>query len=87
MIKTFEQVEMEMGEDFQDCLMTMEQFLDYRDLGSLISYDGVGDVHDGNEFITNGFDTSIFDFISEKLSEMSRDEVIKKYPYVAWYNK
>ena len=86
-MKTFEEVKMELDEDFRDCLMTMEEFLDYRDSGCFISSDGVGDVHDGNDFITDGFETDIFDFISEKLSEMSKDEVIMWFPYVAWFNK
>ena len=65
----------------------MEEFLDCYDSRFFISSDGVGDVHDGNDFITDGFDIDIFDFLSEKLSEMSRDEVIKRFPYVAWFNK
>ena len=86
-MKTFEEVKREMDVDFQDCLMTMEEFLECYDSRFFISSDGVGDVHDGNYFITDGFDTDIFDFLSEKLSEMSRDEVIKRFPYVAWFNK
>lgn len=85
-MKTFEQVKTEMESCFQDCLMTMEEFLNYCDTGAIISSDGVGDVHDGNNFITDGFDTDIFDFLSEEFSKMSRDEVIEQFPYVAWYN-
>lgn len=85
-MKTFEEVK-SMMETFKDCLMTTEQFLEYWENGTLTSYDGVGEIHDGNVFITDAFDDDIFDFIREKASSMTKEEFIQKYPYVAWYNK
>ena len=85
-MKTFEEVKSMMG-TFKDCLMTTEQFLEYWENGTLTSYDGVGEIHDGNVFITDAFDNDIFDFIREKASSMTKEEFIQKYPYVAWYNK
>lgn len=85
-MKTFEEVKSMMG-TLKDCLMTTEQFLEYWENGTLTSYDGVGEIHDGNVFITDAFDDDIFDFIREKASSMTKEEFIQKYPYVAWYNK
>ena len=86
-MKTFEEVQSTMDKTLQHCLMTTEKFLNLVDAGSVISYDGVGDVHDGEDFITNGFKTDIFDFINDKAATMTREEFIQTYPYVAWYNK
>ena len=85
-MKTFEEVKSMMG-TLKDCLMTTEQFLEYWENGTLTSYDGVGEIHDGNVFITDAFNDDIFDFIQEKASNMTKEEFIQKYPYVAWYNK
>ena len=56
-------------------------------IGVFTSYDGVGDIHDGDDFITDGFEVSIFTFIKDKTKSMSIEDFIEKYPYVAWYNK
>ena len=85
-MKTFEEVKSMMG-TLKDCLMTTEQFLEYWENGTLTAYDGVGEIHDGNVFITDAFDDDIFDFIREKASSITKEEFIQKYPYVAWYNK
>ena len=86
-IKTFEEVQKEMYHELQDCLMPTEKFLDDWERGAISSYDGVGDIHNGYVFITNGFKEDIFDFILEEAPNMTKEEFIKKYPYVAWYNK
>ena len=86
-MKTFEEVQEGMPSYFRDCLMTTEQFLEYWENGTLTSYDGVGEIHNGNVFITDAFNDDIFDFIREKTPNMTKEEFIKKYPYVAWYNK
>ena len=85
-MKTFEQVQRELGEDFADCLVNTSEFLDWWDNGSVSSYDGVGDLHDGNSFVTNGFKTNIFEYICSVAHDMTKEEFIQKYPYVAWYN-
>ena len=86
-IKSFKEVRNEMDNSFKDCLMTTSEFLDYMESGSISDYDGVGDIHDGTDFITDGFKTNIFDFVRNKASEMTKEEFIEQYPYVAWYNK
>lgn len=86
-MKTFEEVQNEMDDWEKECLMTTSEFIDYMKWGFCTPYDGVGDVHDGNDFITNGFEVSIFTFIKDKLKNMSIEDFIKKYPYVVWYNK
>lgn len=86
-IKTFEEVQNEMDDSLKDCLMTTSEFLNYMESGSITDYDGVGDIHNGIDFITDGFETNIFDFVINKASEMTKEEFIEKYPYVAWYNK
>ena len=86
-MKTFKEVQSELDEEFKDCLVTMEEFLKWWDTGCVSPYDGVGDIHDGNKFITDGFETNIFAFIKNKMSTMTKNKFIKKYPYVAWFNK
>lgn len=86
-MKTFKEVQNEMDDWEKDCLMTTSEFLDYMESGSMSRYDGVGNIHDGTDFITNGFEISIFDFIINKAPGMTKEEFIAKYPYVAWYNK
>ena len=85
-MKTFNRVKMEMDEVFQDCLMLTKDFLDCWEKGSITSYDGVGDIHNGQEFITDGFETDIFEFIRSKAFYMTKEEFIEQYPYIAWYN-
>lgn len=85
-MKTFEEVKSMMG-TFKDCLMTTERFLEYWEDGTLTSYDGVGEIHNGDIFVTDGFETDIFDFIREESLDKTKEEFIQKYPYVAWYNK
>lgn len=86
-MKTFEEVQMEMDENERDCLVTIEEFLDWCESGCVISDDGIGDLHDGNEFVTDGFEVDIFDYIRDLSLTMTKDEFMEKYPYVAWYNK
>lgn len=86
-MKTFEEVLNEMDNWEKECLMTTSEFIDAIESGFITSYDGVGDIHDGNDFITNGFEVNIFTFIKDKLKSMSIEDFIKRYPYIAWYNK
>lgn len=86
-MKTFEEVQNEMDDWDKECLMTTSEFIDGIESGFFTSYDGVGDIHDGNDFITDGFEVSIFTFIEDKAKSMSIEDFIEKYPYVAWYNK
>ena len=39
------------------------------------------------KFVTRAFKDNIFDFICKKATKMTKEDFIKKYPYVAWYNK
>ena len=84
---TFEEVQAAMESWCKDCLMTTEEFIAYCKTGFFTPYDGVGDLHDGEKFVTEGFETDIFDFIGEKLETMTEEQFCKEYPYVAWYNK
>lgn len=86
-MKTFEEVQNEMEDWEKECLMTTSNFIDCAKSGLFTSYDGVGDIHDGNDFITDGFEVNIFTFIKDKTKNMSVEEFIEKYPYIAWYNK
>lgn len=86
-MKSFEEVKAELGEDFDDCLMLTEEFLEDWEDGAVSSYDGVGALHDGEKFVTNEFETDIFDFIRKAAPTITKEDFIKKYPYVAWYNK
>ena len=86
-MKTFEEVQAEMDDWEKECLMTTSEFINYVESGFFIPYDGVGSIHDGNDFITDGFEVSIFTFIEDKVKNMGIEEFIEKYPYVAWYNK
>ena len=86
-MKTFNKVKMEMDKEFQDCLMLTKDFLDCWERGLFNSYDGIGDIHNGQEFVTDGFKTDIFEFIENKIRCMTKEEFIKQYPYIAWYNK
>ena len=86
-MKTFEEVLNEMDDWEKECLMTTSEFIDSMKSGFFTPYDGVGDIHDGNDFITDGFEISIFTFIKDKTKIMSIEDFIEKYPYVAWYNK
>ena len=88
-MKTFEEVQNELEEWEKDCLMKTSDFIDDMESGFFTEYDGFGRIHDGNEFVTDEYKISIFDFIIEKLVTigMDREEFVKKYPYVAWYNK
>jgi hypothetical protein len=86
-MKTFEEVQNEMDDWEKECLMTSSEFIDGIESGLFTSYDGVGNVHDGNGFITDGFEVSIFTFIKDKAKSMSIEDFIEKYPYIAWYNK
>ena len=86
-MKTFEEVLNEMDDWEKECLMTTSEFIDSIQTGFFTPYDGVGNIHNGNDFITDGFKVSIFTFIEDKLKNMSIEDFIKKYPYVAWYNK
>ena len=82
---TFQEVQNTMA--FPDCLMTTEDFLRDWNNNRISSYDGVGDLHDGNKFVTDGFETDIFKYIVDISPTMTEEEFIEKYPYVAWYNK
>lgn len=86
-MKTFEEVLNEMDDWEKKCLMTTSKFIDCMESGFFTSYDGVGNIHDGNNFITDGFEVNIFTFIKDKAKSMSIEDFIEKYPYVAWYNK
>lgn len=86
-MKTFEDVLNEMDDWEKECLMTTSEFIDGIESGFFTSYDGVGNIHDGDDFITDGFEVSIFTFIKDKAKSMSIEDFIEKYPYVAWYNK
>lgn len=86
-MKTFEEVLNEMDDWEKECLMTTSEFIDGIESGFFTSYDGVGNIHDGNDFITDGFEVSIFTFIKDKAKSMNIEDFIEKYPYVAWYNK
>ena len=82
--KTFEEVQKEM-DDMSDCLVRTEEFLRWIDDGFVNYYDGYGIVHNGESFIKSN--TNIFCFIDRALSNITKEEFIEKYPYVAWYNK
>lgn len=84
-MKTFEEILNKMDDWEKECLMTTSEFIDCMESGFFTSYDGVGDIHDGDDFITDGFEVDIFDFIIKKIvdEDMSKEEFIKKYPYVA----
>ena len=88
-MKTFEEVLNELRDWEKECLMTTSDFIDCMESGFFTPYDGVGRIHDGNCFVIDEFEVSIFDFIIKKIvgEDMSKEEFIKKYPYVAWYNK
>ena len=86
-MKTFEEVLNEMDDWEKECLMTTSEFIDGIESGFFTSYDGVGSIHDGNDFVTDGFEVSIFTFIKDKAKSMSIEDFIEKYSYVAWYNK
>lgn len=85
-MKSFDEVKNELG-TLGDCLVKTEEFLDWVESGSVTSYDGVGEIHNGDEFVTEAFKDNIFDFIHEEAAKMTKEEFINKYPYVAWYNK
>lgn len=85
-MRSFDEVKNELG-DLSDCLVKTEEFLEWMEDGSVTSYDGVGEIHNGNEFVTAAFEDDIFDFICEEAEKMTKEEFINKYPYVAWYNK
>lgn len=84
---TFEEVQATMESWSKDCLMTTKDFITDCKRGGFTYYDGVGDLHDGEKFVTDGFETNIFNFIREKLETMTEEQFCEKYPYVAWYNK
>ena len=90
-MKTFEEVQNEMDDWEKECLMTTSEFIDNIESGFFTSHDGIGIIHDGNDFIRpeiiDGFKVSIFTFIKDKIKSMSVEDFIEKYPYVAWYNK
>ena len=86
-MKTFEEVLNELDDWEKECLMTTSEFIDGMESGFYTSYDGVGRIHDGDDFITDEFEVDIFSFIKVKTNSMSIEDFIKKYPYVAWYNK
>lgn len=85
-MKSFDEVKNELG-TFGDCLVRTEKFLDWMETGGVNGYDGVGEIHNGDEFVTDAFEDNIFDFIREEATKMTKEEFINKYPYVAWYNK
>lgn len=88
-MKTFDEVKNELDEDglFGDCLVKTEEFLEWMETGNVSRYDGVGEIHNGDEFVTKPFEDDIFDFICKEATKMTKEEFINKYPYVAWYNK
>lgn len=85
-MKSFDEVKRELG-SFGDCLVRTEKFLEWIEHDSVSWYDGVGEIHDGNEFVTNAWEDNIFDFIRQEAGKITKEEFIRKYPYVAWYNK
>ena len=85
-MKSFDEVKNELG-TFGDCLVKTEKFLDWMETGGVNRYDGVGEIHNGDEFVTDAFEDNIFDFINKEATKMTKEEFINKYPYVAWYNK
>lgn len=84
-MKSFDEVKGELGVS-SHCLLRTETFLDWIETGCVNRYDGVGEVHNGDEFVTNPFKDNIFDFICEEATKMTKEEFINKYPYVTWYN-
>lgn len=85
-MKSFDEVKSELGY-FGDCLVKTEKFLEWIEHGSVISYDGVGEIHNGYDFVTDSWEDNIFDFINKEATKMTEEEFVRKYPYIAWYNK
>lgn len=83
---SFDEVKNELG-FLGDCLVKTETFLEWVENDCVNSYDGAGEIHNGDRFVTDAFEDDIFDFIYEESKKMTKEEFIKKYPYVAWYNK
>jgi len=86
-MKTFEEVQDGISDWEKECLLPTSEFLDYVESGCITPYDGVGYIHDGTDFMIDGFEESIFTFIKDKVKIMGIEGFIEKYPYVAWYNK
>lgn len=81
-MKSFDEVKNELG-TFGDCLVNTEEFLEWMETGSVSRYDDVGEIHNGDEFVTQAFKDDIFDFICKEAIKMTKEEFINKYPYVA----
>jgi len=84
-MKSFDEVKNELGIS-GDCLVKTEEFLEWMESGVVTDYDGVGEIHNGDNFVTSAFEDDIFDFIYKEATKMTKEEFINKYPYVAWYN-
>lgn len=80
-IKTIEQAQAETK--YGDVFLTSD-FLDRMERGSIISYDGWGSPHDGENELD---DIDIFEFIYKTAPTMTKEDFCRKYPYVVWYNK
>ena len=64
---TFKEVQATMDSEFKDCLITTKEFIIDCKRGFFTPYDGVGDLHDGEKFVTDGFETNIFNFIAKSI--------------------
>lgn len=76
-IKTIEQIreETKVGDVF-----TLKEFMEVVERGCINDYDGFGYFHDGDKET----DINVFGDIWYKFEV---DDVLKRYPYVIWYNK
>lgn len=80
-MKSIEEIKREM-EYFEDCVSTMEEWLDGYLCGGFTDNDGWGHPHDGEKELE---DVDLTELVRE--TELSYDEFLKKYPYAIWYNK
>lgn len=76
-MKTIEQIQEEtrVGDVF-----TLEEFMEVVERGSINDYDGFGYFHNGEKET----DINVFSNIWDKFEV---DDMLKRYPYVIWYNK
>ena len=79
-MKTIEEIRVEL-----DCdVYTIEDFSDLIDNGYLISYDGNGYFHNGEQ------ETNISVWDDSYFEGMTPDEIdafLSKHPYITWYNR
>lgn len=72
-MKSLEQVKLEQG---YGEVFTLEEFITFLENGCIISYDGIGYFHDGE----NETEISVWN------DNLTWDDV-KDFPYVCWYNR